>query len=336
MVWYYETVVMYNKNQEGGMKMNQEKRKKVLTVFPVSEEQKKRLESFANFEFVYKENSEVTAGDVRDASVIAGNVEPELLAEAKKMEWLQLNSAGADTYVKKGVLGDHVLLTNASGAYGPAVSEHVLAMVLALQKHLHTYSRNMVTHSWTDAGSVTSIEDSKVLVLGLGDIGQAFCRKIKALGGHVTGIRRNVRIKPDCVDAVYPLERLEELLPEMDIVVVILPASEENYHLFSAKQFEKMKKGSIFVNAGRGSLVDEEALLYALEAGFVGCAGLDVTDPEPLPAESPLWDRADVLITPHVAGGFHLQRTLDLIAEILIDNMARFCQGRELRNLVRR
>lgn len=312
-------------------------KKKVLVVFPLNEEQRLRLEQAApGFEFVYKNSSEVTAEDVREISVIAGNVAPELLSDAEKLEWIQLNSAGYDNYVRKGILREDILLTNATGAYGPAVSEHMLAMVLALQKRLHTYSQNMLTHSWSDAGSVTSIEGSETLVLGLGDIGQAFCRKMKALGSHVTGIRRKVSQKPDCVDAVYSLEHLDELLPRMDIVAVILPGSEENYHLFSEQQFRKMKRGSIFINAGRGSLVDEKALVDALNEGTVGCAGLDVTEPEPLPAYSPLWDRKDVLITPHVAGGFHLQRTLDMIVEIFIDNMIRFYQGQELKNQVRR
>lgn len=311
--------------------------KKVLTVFPVNETQRLRLEQAApEYEFVYKKSQDVTETDLKETSVILGNVKPELLRNAEKLEWLQLNSAGYDNYVREGILGEKVLLTNATGAYGPAVSEHILAMVLALQKHLHTYAQNMISCSWADAGSVTSIEGARTLVLGLGDIGQAFCRKMKVLGSHVTGIRRNLNQKPDCVDEIYSLDHLEELLPRMDIVAVILPGSQENYHLFGEAQFGKMKPGSIFINAGRGSLVDENALFCALEQGTVGCAGLDVTDPEPLPADSPLWGRKDVLITPHVAGGFHLQKTLDMIVEIAIDNMARFQQGKELKNLVRR
>ncbi|MGN0292735.1 MAG: D-2-hydroxyacid dehydrogenase [Lachnospiraceae bacterium] len=317
--------------------MSKEKIKRVLVTFPVNENQRLRLEQAApEYRFVYRTQEELTEEELREASVIAGNVKPELLAKAEKLEWMQLNSAGYDNYIKGGILKDGVRLTNATGAYGPAVSEHMLAMVLALQKHLHTYAQNMQNHSWSDAGSVTSIDGARTLVLGLGDIGQAFCRKMKALGSHVTGIRRNTSRKPDCVDEIASLDRLDELLPQMDIVAVILPASTENYHLFSEKQFGKMKPGSIFINAGRGSLVDEKALVNALEKGTVGCAGLDVTDPEPLPQDSPLWDRKDVLITPHVAGGFHLQKTLDLIVEIFIDNMARFQQGKELNNLVRK
>lgn len=309
-------------------------KKRVLILFPVNENQRLRLEQAApEYEFVYRTHEEMTEDDLRGASVIAGNVEPGLLAKAEKLEWLQLNSAGYDNYMKKGILKDDVLLTNATGAYGPAVSEHMLAMVLALQKRLHTYAQNMQTHSWSDAGPVTSIEGSRTLVLGLGDIGQSFCRKMKALGSHITGIRRNTSRKPDCVDEIASLDQLDELLPLMDIVAVILPGSIENYHLFSHRQFGEMKPGSIFINAGRGSLVDENALINALETGTVGCAGLDVTDPEPLPKDSPLWDRKDVLITPHVAGGFHLQKTLDLIVEIFIDNMVRFQQGKELNNL---
>lgn len=309
--------------------------KKILTVFPVTEEQKRRLENAAaGYEFIYKNSKDVTAEDLKDIAVLGGNVKPELLKHAGALEWVQLNSAGYDNYVKDGILKKNTLLTCATGAYGPAVSEHMLAMVFALQKRLHTYSQNMLSHSWKDAGPVASIDGAEVLVVGLGDIGQSFAAKVKALGGHVTGIRRNISMKPECVDAVYSLDSLEELLPKMDIVAVILPGSQENYHLFSEKQFKLMKKGSIFINAGRGSLVDEAGLLQGLEAGTPGFAGLDVTDPEPMPANSPLWDREEVLITPHTAGGFHMQRTLDLIAAIFTENLKRFEAGENLKNLV--
>lgn len=313
---------------EGGMK-------KILTVFPVTEIQKKKLEdAVSGYEFVYKNSADVTAEDLRYTAILGGNVKPELLKHAGELEWVQLNSAGYDNYIKAGILKQDTLLTSATGAYGPAVSEHMLAMVFALQKRLHTYSQNMLSHQWKDAGSVTSIEGAEVLVVGLGDIGQSFAKKVKALGGRVTGIRRNISEKPDYVDEIYRLEALDSLLPKMDIVAVILPGSQENYHLFSEKQFKLMKKGSIFINAGRGSLVDEAGLLLGLDAGTPGSAGLDVTDPEPMQENNLLWDREEVLITPHTAGGFHMQRTLDLIAEIFTDNLKRFDTGKPLKNLV--
>lgn len=309
--------------------------KKILTVFPMTEMQRKELEStVSGYEFIYKSSADVTEADMKDVSVLGGNVKPEFLKKAENLEWVQLNSAGYDNYIKEGILKKETLLTCATGAYGPAVSEHMLAMVFALQKRLHTYSQNMLSHRWKDAGAVTSIDGAEVLVVGLGDIGRSFAKKVKALGGHVTGIRRNISEKPDYVDVVYSLEELDTLLPKMDIVAVILPGSQENYHLFSEKQFKLMKKGSIFINAGRGSLVDEAGLLQGLDAGTPGFAGLDVTDPEPMQEDNPLWDREEVLITPHTAGGFHMQRTLDLIAEIFTDNLKLFQEGKSLKNLV--
>lgn len=311
-------------------------KKKVLCVIPMTEEHKNKLEnSVSGYQFIYKNVKDIERDDVKDVSIIAGSIPPELLVCAEKLRWLQLPSAGYDKYVKKGVLPEGVKLTCSVGAYGPAVSEHMLAMVLALQKRLHTYSQNMISCKWQDAGNVTSINGSKTLVIGLGNIGQEFASKMKALGSHVTGIRRNTSVKPECVEAVYSMDQLDSLLPEMDIVALTMPGSEENYHLFSEEKFSKMKKGSIFINAGRGSLVDEKALLKALKKGPLRAAGLDVSDPEPMCPENPLWKQENVLITPHTAGGFHLPETLDRIVDIFIENLQNYKEDRPLRNLVK-
>lgn len=311
-------------------------KKKVLCVIPMTEKHRDKLEnSVSGYQFIYKNVKDVRSDDVKDVSIIAGSIPPELLECAGQLEWLQLPSAGYDKYVKEGVLPNGVKLTCSVGAYGPAVSEHMLAMVLALQKRLHTYSQNMLSCKWQDAGNVTSVNGSRTLVIGLGNIGQEFASKMKVLGSHVTGIRRNISEKPDCVEAVCSMDQLDSLLPEMDIVAVVMPGSPENYHLFSEEKFSRMKKGSIFINAGRGSLVDEKALLKALKEGPLGSAGLDVSDPEPMCPDNPLWKQENILITPHTAGGFHLPETMDRIVDIFIENLQNYKEDRPLRNLVK-
>lgn len=299
--------------------------KKILIAVPVTEEQKEEFQKIAlDYELVFEQREQVTKEQVMDSEAIIGNISPVLLADAKGLKWLQLNSAGTDAYTKEGILPKGVKLTSASGAYGVAVSEHMLSMTLMLQKKLHLYLYHNRDGLWQDEGMVTSLTKSHVLVFGTGDIGSEYAKRMQLLGSKVYGMRRKVTEVPEYFDGVYSIESLEDILPKMDIVAVTLPGSDELYHLFDKATFSLMKKGCIFINAGRGSLVDQEALLEALEKRQIFAAGLDVTEPEPLLKDSPLWQCRHILITPHVAGGYHLQITLDKIIELAQKNLREY------------
>ena len=308
---------------------------KILVNIPVTEEHKRMLEeAAAGIPIEYTKPKLVNAEITKDATIIIGNVSHPYVQAAEDLKWLQLNSAGNYGFTKPGVLKPGTLLTNATGAYGLAISEHMIGALLMLIKNLNKYYDNQKQHIWHNEGTVSSIYGAKTLVVGLGDIGGEFAKKMNALGSKVTGIRRHVTAVPEYLEAQYQLDKLDELLPEMDIVALTLPAYGATDGLFTKERMMKMKKGAILINVGRGTLVDNLALAELLNEGHLGGALVDVTDPEPLPAEHPLWDAKNALITPHVSGGFQLPETLTRIVKIACENLVRFREGRELRNLV--
>lgn len=313
--------------------------KEILVTIPVSEEHKKFLESRAadgqyNCCFRYVEKGKVTKEDVERAHVMIGNLPADMVINAKNLEWYQLNSAGADPYIRPGVLPGGAVLTNATGAYGLAVSEHMIALVFDLIRRFNQYHKNQAGHVWESRGNIISVEGSTVLVLGVGDIGGEFARKMKALGAYTIGVRRTLREKPEYLDEQHTLTDLDMLLPRADIVAMVLPGGDATSHLMDEKKLRLMKKGAYLINVGRGSAIDPKALLKVLKEGFLGGCGLDVTEPEPLPADDPLWDVENLVITPHVAGNFFLRETFERIVRIAGDNLEAWVNKRELKNVV--
>ena len=315
--------------------------KNILVVIPVNEDHKKFLEEKAasgnkNCCVRYVNGSDVTAEDVKEANVIIGNVDPALVKEAKNLELFQLNSAGADQYIKPGILPEQAVLANATGAYGLAVSEHMLALTFDLIRRFNQYHANQAKHVWQSMGNITSVEGSTILVLGLGDIGGDYARKCHALGAHVIGVRRTNRNKPDYLDEVFTTEHLDELLPRADFVALSLPNSPATYHIMDERRLRLMKKTAFLLNVGRGSAIDPEALNRVLHDGWLGGCGVDVTEPEPLPEDSPLWDAPRMYITPHISGQYHLQETFERIVRIAGGNLEKFLAGEKdsMKNLV--
>ena len=308
---------------------------KILVSLPVNEEQKKRIAAAAgDANVIFASQEEATDDMIAKAQVIFGNLPAAKLRGAKQLEWLQLNSAGADAYTRLGTLPDHVLLTNAVGAYGLAVSEHMLALLFAMNRRMMEYDKNQQACLWKAMGQVKSVEGSVILVLGLGNIGGDFARKVKALGAYTIGVRRNAGDCPDYVDEMHPLSKLDELLPRADVVAIALPLTEETRGLMNEERLLMMKKDALLINVGRGPIVDTGALLHVMEKGHLGGAALDVTDPEPLPADHPLWQQERVIITPHVAGSFYLPETKNRVISIFLENLQKYRAGEKLRNLV--
>ena len=287
-------------------------------------------------EFVVKSLSDVNIDDVVSVDGIIGNVDPEIVKHAENLEFLQLNSAGCDQYLKPGILKDKTALCTAVGSYGLTVSEHMLALTFDLVRHFALYRDKQLAHDWSDCGKITSVWGSTIAVLGLGDIGGSYAQKVKALGAKcVIGIRRNIQNKPDYIDELYTFEDLDKILPRADIVAMVLPDSPVTRNLMNKERFNLMKKGAYLINAGRGSAVNQEDLLEAIKSGQIAGAALDVTTPEPLPKDSPLWDEKRIFITPHVAGNFFLQETFERMIKIAASNLQAYLEGGELRNLVR-
>lgn len=326
---------------------------KVLVVLPVEEQQKEYLKSRAEgckkeAELIWKRPDEVTADMAAEADAIIGNIAPEVLRRANELslsqnegksalQWVQLQSAGADNYTKAGILPKDTILTNSAGAYGTSVSEHMLAMTFALIRRFDQYEKQQANHEWKVAGKVTSVEDATVLVLGLGDIGGRYAAKMHALGAHVIGVRRTLHAeKPDYLEEQHTIDELDSLLPRADIVAMVLPGGAETYHLMDERRLRLMKPGAYLINDGRGSAIDPRALKKVMQEGYLGGVGLDVTEPEPLPADDALWDMERVILTPHIAGQFLLQKTFENVVHIAGENLHAFLNGEELKHVVNR
>lgn len=308
---------------------------KIIVTLPVKEVHRKIFAQAApEAEILYASGSEVTEELLDTVDAVIGNVDPEKLRGKANIRWVQLNSAGTDGYTVPGILAEGAALTNASGAYGLAIAEHMLGALLMQMKHLGAYYDSQKKKEWSDHGKVTSVYGSTVLVIGLGDIGSEFAVRVHALGGRVIGIRRNPGEKPDYLDRIASMAELDELLPQADVVACSLPGTPATYHLFDRERFAKMKDGAIFMNVGRGTTADSDALNEALRSGKLSGACVDVVEPEPLPAEHPLWEAPGLLLTPHVSGNYHLPETLERIIRISTANLKRFCQGEPLKNQV--
>lgn len=276
----------------------------------------------------------VTQEDVDWAQVILGNVPAAMLHGSPALEWLQTNSAGVEPYIQPGVLAGDTLLTNATGAYGLAIAEHMLGMLLELFKKLELYRDAQKSGAWQSQGAVKAVYGSTVLVLGMGDIGGEFAARCKALGAKVIGVRRSPRPCPEYADEVHLLEDLDSLLPQADVVAITLPGTDATRGLMSRVRLAKMKEGAVLLNVGRGFIVDTEALCDALERGHLSGAGVDVTDPEPLPPTHRLWNIPTAVVTPHISGFYHLRETHERIVGIFLENLRHFQAGEPLRNLV--
>ncbi|MBT1174940.1 D-2-hydroxyacid dehydrogenase [Bifidobacterium sp. LC6] len=270
------------------------------------------------------------------ATAVIGNFPPSEAARFPRLEWLQTFSAGVDAYLKEGVLPRGTMVTNASGAYGQSVSEHMFAMMWALMKNINQYAAHQSAHRWQDAGPVLSPEGGIALIIGAGDIGSHFAQLAQGVGMRTFGVRRHADVPAKGIEKMYGFERLDALLPLADVVALAVPRSPQTHHLLDAHRLERMKETAIVINAGRGDAIDPDALAEALHEGRIHGAGLDVTEPEPLPQTSPLWDEPRCLITPHVAGGNHLEETSERIIQIAQTNVSRYARQQELINLARR
>jgi phosphoglycerate dehydrogenase-like enzyme len=268
-----------------------------------------------------------------DIVIIFGNPPADFTRRCPRLRWIQLQSAGTDGYVN-GEIGDSIQLTSATGGYGHSVSEHMLAVTLMLYKKLHLYRDEQNHARWQNRGMVKSIQDAVVLVVGMGDIGGEYARRMKALGCYVIGMRRTSQPKPAYVDEQLLSDALDEALPRADIVALIVPGVKATTGLLNRERIALMKKSAIVINAGRGGAIDANALADALESGQLDGAGLDVTDPEPLPSNHRLWRIENVVITPHVAGGRNMKETAEHIMELNLENTGRFVKGETLKSLV--
>lgn len=303
---------------------------KAVCVTPITEEKRKLFEK-DGLEIIFTSKKEVTAEMLQDAEIILGNVSPDLINSSDTVRWVQLDSAGADSYK---ILKDEITLTNCSGAYGEAISEHMLGCVLAVEKNLYAYYDRQKERSWDNLGSVPVMRNLKILCVGMGDIGSAFALKMHMLGCRVYGVRRTVHDVPDYIEAMYTMDNMDEILPECDVVALSLPQTPETIGMFDYARLSRMKKNAMIINVGRGSAINSVDLVRIMKEGHLKAACLDVTEREPLPKNNPLWTCPNVYITPHISGRFNAEVTYDKVVDIFTTNLDHYLNSQPLEHIV--
>jgi phosphoglycerate dehydrogenase-like enzyme len=268
----------------------------------------------------------------------AAFVTPDFLRAAPNLVWVQAQSAGVERYmaVKELRDSDKIVLTNMRGIAGPVIADHAFAMLLALTRDLPVHLAGRAEGRWIREGSgklrPIALKGRTLLVVGLGGIGTEIARRGRGFDMRVVAIRRGNDPAPDFVERVGKPQELLALLPEADVVAIAVPLTAETTGMFNREAFAAMKPGSFLVNIARGKVVDTAALLAALTSDKLAGACLDVTDPEPLPPDHPLWKLPNVVITPHVSSDAEL--TEDRRWALFRENLRRFDAGEPLLNVV--
>jgi phosphoglycerate dehydrogenase-like enzyme/glyoxylase-like metal-dependent hydrolase (beta-lactamase superfamily II) len=282
-----------------------------------------------------KEEALKQAGTVQ--GTVGSFVTPEFLREAKYLVWVQQFSAGVEQLVVLPELRDNdkIVLTNMKRMYGAPIADHVMAMVLSLHRSLPHYGDLMKSGTWgkgQDSPYQSELQGKVMLVVGLGGNGAETAKRAHAFGMRVIAVDPKEFAVPSYVSRLEKPAMLNALLRVADVVVLAAPLTAETKNLFGTAQFERMKEGSFFINIARGKEVDTAALVEALKAKRLQGAGLDVTEPEPLPADHALWKMPNVIITPHVSG--QSPGTKARTRQLFIENMRRFANGEPMINVV--
>lgn len=316
-------------------------RKNALVLFPCDAATRQTLAEAAGelCEFVFREDAwsrEDYENALKEAHIIIGEPRNEDFRFCRRLELMHSPSSGVNYYVQGGQFPKDAVLCCMTGGYGNVLAEHLLALVLSLCRRLPEYHDQQRQHKWELRKYDKQLEGSTLLVLGAGDIGTTVAKWMRPMVGRVIGVRRVARDYPDCYDEMITLEQLDSRLGEADIIVCALPHTSQTVHLLNEERLRNMKPDAVLVNGGRGSLIDQEALCRCLDEGRFWGVGLEVTAPEPLPEDHPLWDQPRVIITPHAAGnsfgpGSPLERK---IWAYIIPNICRFLRGEAPENQV--
>jgi len=268
--------------------------------------------------------------------IVAGSFPRDLIPKARNLRWFQQWGGGADWLLRyPEVVELDFLLTNASGVHAVPISEHILTLLLAFARGLIWSVQAQGRREWirhSQRGRVFELAGKTMLLVGVGAIGERMARLAAALGMRVLGVRRDPSASAPGVEATFGPDRLLDLLPEADFVVLTVPLTRETRGLIGERELRAMKPTAYVVNIGRGGTIQEDVLIRALKEGWIAGAGLDVFETEPLPEDSPLWGMENVIVTSHYAGSTpsYNERAM----AIFLDNLRRYRAGEPLRNVV--
>ena len=270
--------------------------------------------------------------------VIYGMPKPSELKSFTNLKWFCGSFAGVDAYLDDSLYpSPEVMLSNSSGAYGVTIAEHLIMVTLMLLRHEMSYCADAAAHRWGAVQPMRSIIGSTITVLGTGDIGTEFARRAKAMGAaSIRGVRRTRKAADPAFDAIYIHDELDTLLPDTDILVMALPSTGETKNILSAGRIALLPPTAYVVNVGRGSAIDQPALVEALNAGKLAGAALDVFAEEPVPAGDPVWTAQNLLLTPHISGQMSLGYTRDRNVALFCEDLERYGRGEKPARLVDR
>jgi len=289
-----------------------------------------RLADSGSVRYLFCESASEAAARIGQADVLLASIgfPQELLGRGERLRWIQVAGAGADAFLSGGTLPSDVLLTRVNVSFGEPIAEYVIAHLLARTQRIHEVHRLQAARQWRPL-TVERLAGRTMGIAGTGSIGGAVAQRARGFGLRTIGLSRSGS-KRDGFDACHAPDRLRAFLRELDILVICLPLTSATRGLFGREELSWMKRTSILVNVARGSIVDEEALIEALQERRIAAAVLDVFEQEPLPASSPLWAMENVTVTSHHAG----LNVPDDIADYFLANLGRFRAGGALHGLV--
>lgn len=291
------------------------------------------------YETRYYPNSAAMVGNVDDCEILFGHCSQQAVASAKSLKWYCCCWAGVDRFCKDELYQNPgCLLSNSSGAYGVTIAEHLVMTSLMLLRRQMEYTEIIRAGDWRVLpGGIRSLCGCRVTVLGTGDIGTEFARRVRAFRPAViAGVRRSDRPCDPAFDETRTTAELDAVLPRTDLLVMALPNTPDTVGILDARRMALLPEGAYVINVGRGTAVDQDALIAALDSGHLAGAALDVTEPEPLPAGHPLRKAKNLLLTPHVAGNMTLPYTQRKSIDMFIEDLDNYAAGRPLKRAVDR
>lgn len=322
-------------------------KRKILIIAPFRKSDVDRMEQAIPEEYsitFFKEDldDEALKRELKDAEIVIGQPPLEILQDTEKicpkLKLIQMTWAGTDIYTRGSMdfPKDKIMLANASGAFGMIMSQFVIGMLLSLLLNFKEYHNQQQKRIWARSGSIQSLDRCKALIFGAGDIGTSVAKRLTGFDAYCVGVCRDTGKKREYFNELCTLAEAERYIPEADVIIGCMPNTCETVEYLNRQRLSLMKKNAVLVNVGRGNFVDCMALDELLRENAIWGAALDVTNPEPLPEEHPLWSNPRCMITPHTSGTTfgQLEATETLLCDLLCENLSRYCGGKEILNRV--
>ena len=287
----------------------------------------------------YYPDSASAVGNADDCEILFGHCSQKVIASAKSLKWFCCCWAGVDRFCTDELYQNpDCLLSNSSGAYGVTIAEHLIMTALMLLRRQPEYTEIIREGGWSVLpGGIRSLYGCRITVLGAGDIGTEFARRAKAFHpAKIVGVRRSAKPGDPVFDEMRTTAELDELLGETDLLVMALPNTPDTANILDARRMALLPKGAYVINVGRGTAVDQDALIAALDSAHLAGAALDVVVPEPLPADHPLRKAKNLLLTPHVAGNMTLRYTQQKSVDMFLEDLGSFVAGKPMKHVVDR